>query len=50
MLWDFTATPGPLGAPPADWPGDTRLVRSSNGDTLVMIVHPHCSCSCASLG
>jgi hypothetical protein len=50
MLWNFTSTPGQLGTPPADWPGDTRLVRSSNGDTLVMFVHPQCSCSRASLG
>lgn len=49
-LWNFTSTAGQPGAPPADWPSDTRLVRSSQGDTLVMIVHPHCSCSRASLG
>jgi hypothetical protein len=50
MLWNFTSTPGQLGTPPADWPGDTRLARNMHGDTLVMVVHPHCSCSRASLG
>jgi len=34
---------------PADWPADSRIARAPDRPTLVMLVHPHCPCSRASL-
>ena len=32
------------------WPGDTGLTRDANSMTLLMVLHPHCPCSRASIG
>jgi hypothetical protein len=37
------------GAAPDQWPGESRLARVTGKSTLVMFVHPKCSCSRASL-
>jgi hypothetical protein len=49
MLWRYSLTPGVAGAPPAVWPTQSRLARRAGALTLVMLIHPHCSCSRASL-
>lgn len=49
-LWGYAATPGPTAAAPARWPADTQIQRASGLPTLVMLVHPHCPCSRASIG
>ncbi len=49
MLWRYSLTPGVAGTPPAVWPAQSRLARKAGALTLVMLVHPHCSCSRASL-
>ena len=43
-----SATPGPKGEVPARWP--EGVPRQSGLPTLVMVVHPHCPCSRASVG
>jgi hypothetical protein len=49
ILWHYENTPGiPAIAAPAQWPSDSHIQRS-NLATLIMIVHPHCPCSRASL-
>jgi len=49
MLWRYSLTPGVAGTPPALWPTQSRLARKAGALTLVMLVHPRCSCSRASL-
>lgn len=44
----FESTPGRAAAAPAMWPASSRVARSSDW-TLVMLIHPHCSCSRASV-
>ncbi len=49
VLWRYEATPAPDGAPPARWPEDSLVARVPGRETLVMLVHPRCACSRASL-
>ncbi len=50
ILWRYSLTPGAAGNPPALWPAQSRLARKSGSLTLVMVVHPHCPCTRASIG
>jgi hypothetical protein len=49
-LWAFAQTPGPAATAPGAWPGSSPLVRKNGLPTLVMFLHPQCSCSRASVG
>ncbi|HEV3021310.1 MAG TPA: hypothetical protein VGX76_02540 [Pirellulales bacterium] len=44
----YAATPGRDEAPPAQWPADSAIVRDDR-PTLVVLIHPMCPCSRASL-
>jgi hypothetical protein len=44
----FETTPGAAAVAPSSWPASTRVQRASDW-TLVMLIHPHCSCSRASV-
>jgi hypothetical protein len=44
----YAATPG-AGAPAADWPAGSRVARAATGDTLVVVFHPMCPCSRATI-
>jgi hypothetical protein len=48
-LLDYGLTQGVAGRPPGHWPRASTLVRRLDGPTLVMVVHPHCPCTRASL-
>jgi hypothetical protein len=48
QLWLHAYTPGPAAKPLTAWPAD--LQRDPSRPTLVMIVHPECACSEASVG
>ena len=49
VLWRFDNAPG-LGAnAPGQWPRDSALDRASGRPTLVLLAHPQCSCTRASL-
>jgi hypothetical protein len=50
ILWGYENTPGVAAVPPPIWPSDSQIQRSQDGDTLVMLVHPHCPCTRASIG
>jgi hypothetical protein len=53
FLWNYENTPGVVaaaGPAPALWPADSRLRRSADGATLVLLAHPHCPCTRASIG
>ena len=45
----FETTPGDAANAPRAWPAGTRAVRTPGQWSLVMLVHPHCSCSRASV-
>jgi hypothetical protein len=49
MMWRYGSTAGAPGAPPATWPAASNLPLASDVPTLVMLVHPMCPCSRASL-
>lgn len=50
LLWNYSNAPGIAGAPPQMWPADSSIQPATNRATLVMIVHPHCPCTRASMG
>jgi hypothetical protein len=47
-LWTYESTPGDVGAVPRSWPG-SRIQRAPGRATLVMLAHPHCPCTRASM-
>jgi hypothetical protein len=49
VLLNYENAAGTPGAPPSHWPSHARIVRSSDRFTLVMLAHPNCPCTRASL-
>jgi hypothetical protein len=49
VLWAYDNTPGDAAHAPADWPAASRLAPDANGPTLVVLAHPRCTCTAASL-
>jgi hypothetical protein len=50
VLWNYESTPGVAAAAPDRWPADSRIRRAPDHPTLVMLAHPHCPCTRASIG
>jgi hypothetical protein len=50
VLSGYENTPGVAAKPLASWPADSQIQRATGRPTLVMLVHPHCPCSRASIG
>jgi len=50
MLWNYQNSAGAAGVPPSRWPVNSRVEPMTGQPTLVMMVHPHCPCSRASIG
>jgi hypothetical protein len=48
-LWQYKNTPGAPARAPSDWPAGSRLDRPAGKPTLVMLAHPHCPCTRASV-
>jgi hypothetical protein len=48
-VWTYKSTPGKNAEAPVQWPGSHRIVPVAGRSTLVMFVHPLCSCTRASL-
>src|SRR5882724_10557858 len=48
-LWEYSATPGSLGEAPERWPAASSIARSDRQPTLVVVLHPNCPCSRATL-
>ena len=48
-IWAYKATPGVNAVAPQQWPGSNLVSLSAGRSTLVMFVHPQCSCTRASL-
>jgi hypothetical protein len=50
VLWGYENAPGIAAEPPHTWPADSQIQRAPDGYTLVMLVHPHCPCTRATIG
>ena len=50
LLWAYENRPGPTTAPPTQWPSDSRIPLATDRATLVIMTHPHCPCTRASIG
>jgi hypothetical protein len=48
-LWHYKSIPGAAGAAPEQWPAASQLPRADDRPTLVMLTHPKCDCTRASL-
>ncbi len=51
MLWmiDYSSRPGREAVAPESWPAESPLIQASDRPTLLMFVHPQCSCTRASV-
>ena len=49
LLWKYDNAPGEDATAPRTWPTDTALVRATGQPTLILLAHPQCSCTRASL-
>jgi len=49
-LWGYKNTPGVAAASPHQWPASSQIRPTEHRSTLVMLAHPHCPCTRASLG
>lgn len=49
FLWSYESTPGVAAAPPNRWPGVSRIKPTPGRATLVMLTHPQCPCTRASI-
>jgi hypothetical protein len=50
VLMGYENTPGVAAKPSALWPAGSRIQRAPDRATLIMLVHPHCPCTRASIG
>lgn len=50
VLWNYENTPGAAAAAPDRWPATSQIQRPTDRATLVMLAHPHCPCTRASVG
>jgi hypothetical protein len=49
-LWSYESTPGAAAAAPGMWPAASSIKPDAKRATLVMLAHPHCPCTRASIG
>ncbi|HJR05668.1 MAG TPA: hypothetical protein VJ842_00100 [Pyrinomonadaceae bacterium] len=50
ILWSYERTPGVAANALEQWPTDSHIQHATDSATLVMLAHPHCPCTRASLG
>jgi hypothetical protein len=48
-LWRYAATAGIAATPPEQWPAQSSIRREAGGPTLLMLAHPRCPCTRASI-
>jgi hypothetical protein len=49
-VWAYDNAPGVAATAPRTWPRQTTLVAASDRPTLVLLAHPRCDCTRATLG
>lgn len=50
LLWNYENAPGSTAVPPSYWPSDSSIHLATDRATLIMLAHPHCPCTRASIG
>lgn len=50
ILWGYENTPGVSAKPPVLWPAESGIRRAQGSATLVLIAHPRCPCTRATVG
>jgi hypothetical protein len=50
LLWGYENSPGPTAVSPMRWPAESRIHFATDRATLIMLAHPRCPCSRASVG
>ena len=50
ILWGYENTPGKAAEPPKQWPADSKIQPARDHATLVVLAHPHCPCTRATIG
>jgi hypothetical protein len=50
VLWAYENRPGVAAHPPVQWPSESHIERATDRPTLIMLAHPYCSCTRASIG
>jgi hypothetical protein len=50
FLWGYETTPGIAAEAPRQWPAASQIHLAPDYPTLVMLAHPHCPCTRASIG
>jgi hypothetical protein len=50
FLAAYSNTPGAPGAAPKRWPSESQIALDSTRPTLLLLAHPHCPCTNATLG
>jgi hypothetical protein len=50
FLWGYENVPGVAAQPPQQWPAASRIKPAQDQTTLIMLAHPHCPCTRASIG
>ena len=50
FVWAYDNSPGVAAQAPQAWPSRTALVRAADRPTLVLLAHPQCDCTRATLG
>src|SRR5688572_28570682 len=48
-LWRYEGASAPVSATPQTWPSESSLQRDARIATLVMLLHPKCPCSRATI-
>ena len=49
VVWAYDNQPGTAAAPPVTWPADGRVALATDTPTLVLLAHPQCFCTKATL-
>jgi hypothetical protein len=50
VLFKYETTPGRIGLVSSSWPAASVVPRKTDKPTLLMVAHPHCPCTRASVG
>jgi len=50
VLLNYDAGPAAPGTPPSQWPSESQVQRKPGLPTIVVMAHPHCPCTRATIG
>jgi hypothetical protein len=50
VMLNYDYIPAPPSAPPTKWPMNSKIPRSAGLPSIVLLAHPHCPCTRATIG